>query len=218
MSAVDVERHAGPDSRWRDLEGRDRYAACVVAFRDGDRDALGVLIAELTPLIWTVARSFGMDRTTTEDVVQTVWLAFIGHRDRLAEPKALAGWLITTARREAMRVQQRVDVELSSEMAAQIPAADPTPESEVLRAERDRELWTAFCRLSSHDQRVLRSVVVDERSYDDVAHELNMSSGSIGPMRNRALKRLGEHYHAVSARPAIAAAGGDATCIASRRG
>src|ERR1044072_5087565 len=88
---------------WEGLEGRDRHAACMIAAQAGDRSAFDVLVAELSPLVWHVARSNGLDRSSAEDVVQTVWLALLRHLDRLAEPRALAGWLITTTRREGQR-------------------------------------------------------------------------------------------------------------------
>src|ERR671930_292944 len=92
---------------WEGLEGRERHAACLVAARAGDRKALDVLVAELTPLVWHGARGNGLDRTTAEDVVQTVWLALLRHLARLSEPKALVSWLITTTRREAGRSRRR---------------------------------------------------------------------------------------------------------------
>src|SRR5690242_12598402 len=79
---------------WAELEGRDRHAACMLAARDGDKEAFDALIADLAPLVWHVARGSGLDRTSAEDVVQTVWLALLRHLHRLTEPRALAGWLI----------------------------------------------------------------------------------------------------------------------------
>src|SRR6266508_5461874 len=106
---------------WEGLEGRERHAACLVAARTGDRKALDVLVAELTPLVWHVARGNGLDRATAEDVVQTVWLSLLRHLDRLSEPRALVGWLITTTRREANRAVRggTAQFELSREVAEQ---------------------------------------------------------------------------------------------------
>src|SRR2546430_14095499 len=109
MSGVETVtdlRTANMSPPWEGLEGRERHAACLVAARAGDRKALDVLVAELTPLVWHVARGNGLDRTTAEDGVQTVWLALLRHLDRLDEPKALGGWLITTARREGNRTRR----------------------------------------------------------------------------------------------------------------
>src|SRR5256885_7642912 len=106
-NAVTELRTASISPPWEGLEGRDRHAACRVAAKAGDRAALDVLVAELTLLVWHVARGNGLDQTTAEDVVQTVWLALLKHLDRLTEPRALVGWLITTTRREANRTRRR---------------------------------------------------------------------------------------------------------------
>lgn len=183
---------------WEGLEGRDRHAACMIAAQAGDRSAFDVLVAELSPLVWHVARSNGLDRTSAEDVVQTVWLALLRHIDRLSEPRALAGWLITTTRREARRVQTRGagQIELSSEAAEQLPTTEPSPEHEVLRDERDRQLWAAFHQLTQRCQELLRLTVLAGRAeYRAVAEALHMPHGSIGPTRGRCLNSLRALYH-----------------------
>jgi RNA polymerase sigma factor (sigma-70 family) len=182
---------------WAGLEGRDRHAACLVAARSGDRAALDVLVAELTPLVWHVARGNGLDRPTAEDVVQTVWLALLRHLDRLTEPKALVGWLITTTRREASRSRRHgsTQVELPAEMAEQLEGTDPLPEAELLRDERDRHLWAAFHRLDQRCQELLRMTVLAGRAeYRHVADALHMPHGSIGPTRGRCLSSLRKLY------------------------
>ncbi|MDQ3402080.1 MAG: sigma-70 family RNA polymerase sigma factor [Actinomycetota bacterium] len=194
-----VNLHEGTEDRpsasppWDGLEGAERHAACLTAARDGDRRAFDVLVAELTPLLWSVSRSAGLDRTTAEDVVQTVWLALLRHVDQLTEPRALVGWLITTARREANRTRQRVNaqVELSPEVAEQVHSSAPMPEAEALRDERDRRLWSAFRGLPPRCQELLRLTVLAGRAeYRLVAEAMRMPHGSIGPTRGRCLHSL----------------------------
>ncbi|RZS41083.1 RNA polymerase sigma factor (sigma-70 family) [Herbihabitans rhizosphaerae] len=178
---------------WEGLDGSDRHAACMVAARHGNRKALDVLVAELTPLVWHVARGNGLDKASAEDVVQTVWLALLRHVDRLTEPKALVGWLITTTRRESYRARQNgtAQVELSTELAEQVLSRDPMPEAEALREERDQDLWIAFSRLPRRCQELLRLTVLAGRAeYQAVSEALRMPRGSIGPTRGRCLNTL----------------------------
>jgi RNA polymerase sigma factor (sigma-70 family) len=182
---------------WMDLTGRDRHTACIRAARDGDKEAFDALIADLTPLVWHVARGSGLDRATAEDVVQTVWLGLLRHLHRLTEPRALAGWLITTTRREANRMRHAAvgHVELSSEMAEQTAPVEPSAEHEVLRTGRDRALWSAFRKLSQRCQELLRLTVLAGRAeYGAVAEALHMPHGSIGPTRGRCLNSLRSLY------------------------
>jgi len=181
---------------WEGLTGHDRHAACLVAARAGNRKALDVLVADLTPLVWHVTRSQGLDKVHAEDVVQTVWLALLRHLDRLQQPKALAAWLIVTARREAQRAKTSgFDREtlVAAEDLVDIPARVDGPEQHALRDDRDRRLWAAFKQLTDRCQKLLTLTVLSGRAqYDAVAEALDMRRGSIGPTRGRCLTALRE--------------------------
>jgi RNA polymerase sigma factor (sigma-70 family) len=105
--------------------------------------------------------------------------------------------LITTTRREANRTRRRGanQVGWSDDEAEQLPHDGPMPESELLRTERDRQLWAAFHRLSPRCQRILRLTVLAGRAeYRAVAEALDMPHGSIGPTRGRCLSSLRALY------------------------
>jgi RNA polymerase sigma factor (sigma-70 family) len=181
---------------WEGLTGHDRHAACLVAARDGNRRALDVLVADLTPLVWHVTRSQGLDKVHAEDVVQTVWLALLRHLDRLQQPKALAAWLIVTARREAQRAKTtgyERETPVAAEDLVDIPTQVDGPEQHALRDDRDRRLWAAFKLLTERCQKLLTLTVLSGRAqYDAVAEALEMPRGSIGPTRGRCLIALRE--------------------------
>lgn len=183
-----------PVVAWEGLEGPDRHAQCIRAAREGDRSALDVLVTELTPLLWHVARGNGLDRSTAEDVVQTVWMAFLRHLDKLAEPRALVGWLIVSTRREARRHWQEAHGRSAlSTDNAEVPSARWLPEEETLLDDHDRRLWRVFSTLSRRCQELLRLTVLAGRAeYRAVAEALEMPHGSIGPTRGRCLAVLRE--------------------------
>ncbi|HVV24566.1 MAG TPA: sigma-70 family RNA polymerase sigma factor [Pseudonocardiaceae bacterium] len=181
------------DAPWWELTGYPRHAACLVAARTGDRRALDALVIDLNPLVWHVARSQGLDRTVAEDVVQTVWLTLLRNLHTVAEPKAVARWLITTTRREASRsrtVADRVEP-LADETAERLVSEEGLPEDEALRSDRNRLLWQAFNKLGQKCQELLRLTVLSGRAeYDLVAEALRMPRGSIGPTRGRCIATL----------------------------
>jgi RNA polymerase sigma factor (sigma-70 family) len=180
---------------WRELSGSERYAACLHSARAGNREALAALVEDLTPLVWHVARGHGLDRVNAEDVVQTVWLALFSHINTLAEPRALAGWLITATRREAQRVRGRAGSpsRLIDEVAAVIDSDTPDPAEQAVRSDRDGRLWRAFAQLPHKCQELLRLTVLAGRAeYRLVAEAMQMPRGSIGPTRGRCLTTLRE--------------------------
>ena len=46
----------------------------------------------------------GWTGESTEDVLQTTWLALVRHADSITDPRAVLQWLMVAARREAWRV------------------------------------------------------------------------------------------------------------------
>ncbi|HEX5401811.1 MAG TPA: sigma-70 family RNA polymerase sigma factor [Pseudonocardiaceae bacterium] len=181
------------DAPWWELTGYPRHAACLIAARSGDRAALHALVVDLNPLVWKVARGQGLDPTIAEDVVQTVWMTLLRKLDSVAEPQALASWLITTTRREASRnknVAERVEP-LDDDASEQLLSAYGLPEEEALRTDRNRAIWRAFNRLPRRCQDLLRMTVLAGRAeYDHVAKEMRMPRGSIGPTRGRCISTL----------------------------
>jgi RNA polymerase sigma factor (sigma-70 family) len=152
------------------------------AARAGDQDAWTALVLRHSHLIWSIARSFRLDRAAAEDVVQTVWL--------VRDPEAVTSWLATTARRECLeRLRRRVETVSDEELPD--PVDDRRPEQVSLEVDRDRVLWNALQRLSERDRQLLRVLAATPR-YADVAAALDMPVGSIGPTRARALRRLRE--------------------------
>ena len=162
-------------------------------WRAGESDALDDLVRLLSPMLWQVVRASRLDPTTAEDVVQTTWLTLVRSGDSISEPRAIAGWLTTTARREAWRVsrqsgrQQPVDDEA---IARRLPD-EPAPEGQVVLDDDNARLWACLGRLNERCQRLLRIVAAEARpDYTAIATELEMPVGSIGPTRGRCLDKL----------------------------
>jgi RNA polymerase sigma factor (sigma-70 family) len=182
----------GPDGPVDDRE--DRLAALLEKARGGAREYLDEIVAELTPLLWHVVRAQGVDREAAEDVIQTTWLRLLNHLDRIQTPRALAGWLVTVAKREAWHVRgrSRAAVPLAEDAVTQV-VADPqvSPDEQVIADERRRVLWAAVNKLERRCQELLRIVAfAPAASYATVAGALGMPVGSIGPTRGRCLAKL----------------------------
>jgi RNA polymerase sigma factor (sigma-70 family) len=159
----------------------------------GDERSWHALVEQHTRLLWSVARSYRLDQADAADVVQTTWLRLLEHLDRIEDPTRLVGWLVTTARRECLRVLRRSGRErlIVDEDSAQdvVDEAEPV-ETRLITNERNAALWHAFRRLPERCQRLLRIAVAMPKAYDEVSAAMNMPVGSIGPTRARCLSRL----------------------------
>lgn len=171
----------------------DAAARHFAAWRAGDPAALDQLVRLLTPVLWQLARSYGLHRETAEDVVQTTWLALVRRADSLRDPQAVWRWATVTARREAWRAARADGRETATEAEA-LDVAVPAvagPEAEVLAHGRARALWRQIARLTDRCRRLLRIIAFDERpDYAALSAELGMPVGSIGPTRGRCLDKL----------------------------
>lgn len=168
-------------------------AAAFVAWRDGDADALEELVRLLSPVLWQVVRATGLDREAAEDVIQSTWLALVRSADSISSPQAVAGWLCTTARRDAWRASKRGRRESVTEetvLAAALPDVD-SPESTVVLADEKKTLVRCLSRLNERCQALLRIVAAGPRpDYAEISKSLGMPVGSIGPTRARCLEKL----------------------------
>src|SRR6478752_4205833 len=88
----------------RAASGSDSLCSLVPAAAAGDRDAWNHLVERYSSMIRNVARGYRLNHGDVEDVVQTVWLRCFQHLSQLREPRALPGWLKTTAQHEALRL------------------------------------------------------------------------------------------------------------------
>jgi RNA polymerase sigma factor (sigma-70 family) len=182
-----------PTSTDRGAERRDRLAGLLQEAREGRREALNLIVADLTPLLWQAVRRQGLSRQSAEDVIQTTWLTLLRNLHAISAPAALIEWLLTTARREAWRVRAagRDDELVGQDVFEEMPDSDSLPEELLLQDERHRALWNAVARLSPPCRDLLRVVAFVRRPhYDAVAASLGMPKGSIGPTRGRCLVKL----------------------------
>jgi RNA polymerase sigma factor (sigma-70 family) len=175
----------------------DTFSATAVLLAQaaaGDQRAWDALVEQHSRLLWAVARSYRLDHADAADVVQTTWLRLVEHLSRIEDPSRLVGWLVTTTRRECLRVLRRSGRErlvAADEGALDLAdeAAEPLDAGLILD-ERNAELWRAFRQLPERCQRLLRIAVALPQAYDEVSAALQMPIGSIGPTRKRCLIQL----------------------------
>lgn len=160
----------------------------------GEPDGWDELVDRFSGLVWSVARGHGLGPADAADVAQTTWLRLAESLPRLRDPERVGAWLVTTARRESLRVLRRGQRHIPAgvEVGDDRPCPDDvSPDARMLRRERETVLWTAFGALPSLCRTLLRVLLSDPApSYAEVSEALDMPIGSIGPRRARCLDRL----------------------------
>ena len=164
-----------------DSRHRCTVADLLLAARRGDRSAWEQLIDRYSRLIRSVAAEFRLQESDAADVAQNTWLRLFAHAATIRDPEKLAGWLATTARREALTLIRKSRPEVATESAGEdIATPEPSPEDVVVLAETRAAVRRAAAELTGR-QRLL----VDElfyqppRSYDEVSRRTGLPVGSI---------------------------------------
>jgi RNA polymerase sigma factor (sigma-70 family) len=163
--------------------------ALVAAAAAGDERAWNEMVSRYTHLLWSVARSYRLDRADAADVVQTAWLRLLEHLDSIQDPARLVGWLVTTTRRESLRKLRRAGFDRAAADDERLDDVEPAVPG-GLSGERAIEIWKAYRKLPEHCQRLLRIAVAIPREHHDVAADLEVPTGYIGPTRARCLDYL----------------------------
>jgi RNA polymerase sigma factor (sigma-70 family) len=167
----------------------------------GDEGAYRGLVERFTPLVWAIARNHGLGPDVAADVCQTTWLRLVERLDRIEQPGRVGAWLATTARHECLGLLRRrgrsVPVDATSferDLGSAVTATDPVDDERLARDERRVALLAAWADLPERCRRLLGRLHADPPpAYEELASELAMPIGSIGPTRQRCLAKLRSH-------------------------
>lgn len=174
-----------------DQKQADGLIGTVQRAADGDQEAWQWIVEQYSGLVWSVVRRFRLGDGATADAVQTTWMALVEHLSSIRDPRALPGWLATTARRSSLQALRQARPLIPLEDREDLLATDEPPEATVLRQERAAMVRAALNRLSERDQELLTVLAADPPvPYVEISRRFDMPVGSIGPTRMRALARL----------------------------
>lgn len=163
----------------------------------GDHPSWDELVTRYTPLVLSVVRRHRLQGAEAEDAVQTVWLRLVEHLGDLREPRALPGWIVTTARHECLRLIKLRQTVLPTDLTDRPlvdPSGVPDPAADLLEGERHEALLAALAELPERQRALLLLLITDPPiPYEAISRQLDIPIGSIGPTRARALARIRRH-------------------------
>lgn len=177
-------------------------AALVSRCRRGEAAAWEALVHRYQRLVFAIVRRAGLDEHTAADVFQTVFSRLIAHLPRIADPQRLQAWIVTTAKREALLTLRhgrrtlsmtRADGAVDEDPEYDIADDSPLPEEALAELEQFDQVRHALDRLEARCRELLLMLfrdTGDKLPYEEVAQQLGMSVGSIGPTRSRCLAKL----------------------------
>jgi RNA polymerase sigma factor (sigma-70 family) len=121
-------------------------------------------------------------------------VALYENRKKLTDPSRLSAWLVTTAKREALRLRRHT--ERNSGEAGEDEPKDPhpLPDEELAALERQAHLEIAIQQLDPRCRELLELFFFapEKRTYEQIASALGIAGNSLGASRRRCLNRLKE--------------------------
>ena len=177
-------------------------AQLVARCLNGQQAAWAMLVQRYQRLVYAVVRRIGLDDHAAADVFQTVFARLVQHLPKISDPSRLQAWIVTTAKREALLQRSRGHRTVSmtseddgGEAGSDWDFADESPVAEeALEALQQAEQVRRG--LDQLDERCRQLLMLlfndsDERPvYEDIARQVGMPVGSIGPTRSRCLAKL----------------------------
>lgn len=165
----------------------------------GDSHAWETLVLRYRRLIWSVALKFSLAPADAADVFQSTCVIWIENLHTLRNEAKLLEWLVTTSKRQCLRLQA-ARIKEAGDLGDHLKSADPAT---VLDPNQDLEGWRTAV---EYEQALRESIDVlaepcrslielmyfedPPATYDQVAEKLTLPIGSIGPRRARCLDKL----------------------------
>ncbi|MEQ1824900.1 MAG: RNA polymerase sigma factor [Pirellula sp.] len=148
------------------------------------------LRAMLERYAWAVVR----DRSLASDAVQNAFVALARFGGDVA-PNARKAWLFRVVHREALRIRKTENKHQSSTQTADLiaephPAYEVSPLANIARDEDAKRLQSLVDSLPPDQQRVLQLRVFEDKTFAEIAEQLQIPIGTALSRMRLAMQRL----------------------------
>jgi len=172
---------------WENASDSQLIEACL----SGEEEAWVALIQRYSRLIYTIPLRFGFSKMVADEIFQETCLILLESLESLQQKDRVRSWLVTVCRRVCIQ-HLRQKKEVQSLETVNLDGRFPPIDSELIKLEQQHDIQEALANLSSRCQELLKALFFDSppATYEEIAQELHVPTGSIGPTRNRCLEKL----------------------------
>ncbi len=167
----------------------------IEACLKGDAQAWETLLTRYQRLIYSIPLRYGLAEHDANDVFQNVSLHLWENLERIRDRARLGVWLAVTTRRECWRMFRKRRHQAESPQAGGLDETISSgihSEDEFLILERQSQVRAAIGALESPCKELLTLLFYEEPrpAYSEIAQNLALPEGSIGPTRARCLGKM----------------------------
>jgi RNA polymerase sigma factor (sigma-70 family) len=167
-----------------------RVADLLLGICGGDSSAWDEIFRRYGRLVTATVRSFRLQEADALDAIQMTWVQLIENAHQVQSPERLGGWLVTTARRECLRIlrQAKRDPYLV-DAPVDVLSAGP---SNVQAWEQRQEVLRVLVDLPPQ-QRQTMALTLNGYTPAEIAEELNITNVAVRTRLSRARRTFTEY-------------------------
>ena len=159
-----------------------------------DNKAWSDMINKYQSLVYTVLLRIGLSMPEASDCFQQVWFLLLKNKQKITEPDRISAWLVTTAKREALKVKKKSSTQVDDSILETHVDNNPLADEEVESLQRQSILENGLKKIDERCRKLLKALFYypEDYSYKRIAQELKISINSLGAIRQRCLSKLKE--------------------------
>ncbi|MGW0365979.1 RNA polymerase sigma factor [Streptomyces sp. NPDC002990] len=171
----------------KDPDLLNRLGPLLSAEAAAEAPGAGMDAADLEQAVWVRLLERDRHALDSPDPSDSAGASGAGDASGPADPAEPARWLRRAVRAEARIARRRARRELAYDAGAPTDAGSE-PEDALLHGERNRVLRSAVARLPGRCPELMKALLSPrDLTYREIAGELGISQGSLGPVRSRCL-------------------------------
>lgn len=172
------------------LPDPDLIEACL----KGNEHAWEILLTRYARLIYSIPLRYGLSESDAADVFQNVSILLLKNLQYLRDRERLGAYVAITTRRECWRLIRRLRAEGSADIyeLEEYPDDSTKLEDVFQRMEQQAVVHAAVDQLAQRCRTMLTLMFYQEPrpSYSEIAEQVGVPEGSIGPTRARCMEKL----------------------------
>jgi RNA polymerase sigma-70 factor (ECF subfamily) len=193
-------------------------SALMARVKAGDRTAFDALVERVRGRGYRVALALVGSREDALELCQEALMKVYQARATYREEEPFLPWFqrilrnacYSFLRRARVRARGEAHDEDEGSLPLEPPSPAPGPEHAVLLDERAELFWEAFRELAARDREILALRHFEERSYKEIAAELEIPEGTVMSRLFHARRRLRERLAGALDEEALPSGGGGA--------
>ena len=154
--------------------------ALICAIAKGDRRAMALLYTRHNVRLYRFILRLTGNAATAEDLVSEVFLDVWRSAQRFEAKSSVSTWLLAIARYKALSLmRKRVDTSLDERVAASVEDSADDPETAADAESRSTTIRKCLMRLSTAHCEVMELAYYHDKSVDEIAQIVGISSNTV---------------------------------------